>query len=438
MATLSLIAVLAGCGSNNTASSSDTSTTAGTAGSATGGDHKFGYNNGSGADVIKIGLVTSENGDLKPWGIDSENGALMAIDEVNAAGGIHGKKVQLLVEDSNSKPDVGKSATEKLLSEGVVCVLGEVASGISLGMKGATVAAKVPQIAVGATRTDLTDGCNSVFRVCYTDKLQGPVMAKFAYDELRLRKMAIMTDNSQPYSQGLSASFREYFTKLGGQIVDEENYQGKQTAFSGQLTNLKAKNPDGVFCSGYFNEVGPIVHQAREAGIDKNVPFLGGDGWDSKEIMQSGGDAIVGSYFCNHYNNADPSPVVQAFLKNWKTASGGDAPATTMGALGYDAAKLACDAIGRATAVTPAAIRDALDNTVDFHGVSGDITLKGWHGNPPKRALVVQLTSDVNAPQKFVKAYDYFDLFPNEKPAGSAPAAPAAPAAAAPKAPAKK
>ncbi len=411
-----------GCdkGGDSTEKSSTTTT-----GTTTGGDTTKKIVNKAEGDTIKLGLVAALNGDLKPWGQDSQNGAKLAVDEVNKAGGINGKKIQLLIEDSASKPEQGKSAAEKLISEGCLCVIGEVSSGISAAMKESTSSSGIPQIAVGATKTSLTDGTNDMFRVCYTDKLQGPVMAKFAFDELHLRKMAMMTDEKQPYSVGLSEAFADYFKKLGGQIVDEEKYNSGQTQFSGLLTNVKAKNPDGVFCSGYFTEVGPIVKQAREAGIDKHVPFLGGDGWDSLEIVNSGGDAIVGSYFCNHYNNKDANPAVQTFLKKW-TAAYGAMPGTTMGALGYDAAGLAMDALKRSKSLDSSALRDAIDDTENYPGVSGVITLKGHHGDPPKRALVVQLTADKSQPQVFVKAYDYYDLFPDEKPKTDAAAPKAA------------
>src|ERR1019366_5052425 len=133
--------------------------------------------------------------------------------------------------------------------------------GISGARKTATTDNKIPQVMVGATNTDLTKDTDYLFRVCYTDKLQGPVMAKFAYEQLGLRNMAVMTDEKTPYSTGLSRSFMDYFKKLGGTIVDEEKYNSGQTVFGGLLTNVKSKNPDGVFCSGYFTEVGPIVKQ---------------------------------------------------------------------------------------------------------------------------------------------------------------------------------
>jgi branched-chain amino acid transport system substrate-binding protein len=351
---------------------------------------------------IPLGLVASENGELKPWGEDSVKGARLAVQEVNAAGGINGKMVSLYIEDSASKPEQGKSAAEKLTSDDkVICLIGEVASGITAQMGAVADEKNVPLIAVGATRTDLTKDKPNIFRVCYTDALQGPVMAKFAYDQLKLRNVALMTDQKQPYSTGLSDSFRAYFVKLGGKIVDEQFYESGQTQFVGQLTNLKAKNPDGLFMSGYFNETGPIARQAVEQGL--KVKMMGGDGWDSTEILKSGGDAILGSYFCNHYNNKEDRPEVKSFLEKWGARYDCNYPGTTMGALAYDATMLACDALKRAKTQDAAGLKAAIADTVDFKGVSGSITLKGMHGNPPKRALVVQLTKEG---QVFAKAYE--------------------------------
>lgn len=351
-------------------------------------------------DTIKIGLVASQSGELRPWGIDSINGAKLAVEEVNAAGGINGKKVELLIGDSQSKAEQGKSAAERLISEGVLGLLGEVASGITIQMGQSAFEKGIPVVAIGATKTDLTDIGANIFRVCYTDAFQGPVMATFAFEELRLRKVAIMTDLKAPYSVGLSESFRKKFEELGGQVVGEEKYEGGNTDFRGQLTKIKDLAPDGMFLSGYFNEVGPIARQARELGI--TVPLLGGDGWDSSEILQSGGDAIVGGFFCNHYNNREARPEVKAFLDKWKAKYGGE-PGTTMGALGYDATMLMIDALKRAESLDSAALIAALENTENFASVSGAITLKGMNGNPPKRALVVELTREG---QVFRKAYE--------------------------------
>lgn len=389
-----------------------TATTASTTGSnaSNNGDARTGRpaptskGNTASGDTVKLGLVASLNGELKPWGDDCEKGAKLAVEEFNAAGGVNGKKIDLMVADSASKPEQGKSAAEKLISDGAVGIIGEVASGITLQMANSCWDKGIPIVAVGATRTDITDAGNNIFRVCYTDALQGPVMAKFAYDELGLRNIGLLTDKAQPYSTGLSDSFRGYFEKLGGKIVDEQFYESKQTQFGAQLTNLKAKNPDGLFLSGYFTEVGQIARQAVDAGL--KVKLLGGDGWDSTELNSNGGAAIVGGYFCNHYNNDEARPEVQEFLKKWKAKYGG-VPATTMGALGYDATLLMCDALKRATALDSASLIAAIEDTSDFKGVSGAITLKGMNGNPPKRALVVEVTA---TGQKFVKAYEASDV----------------------------
>ncbi|MBW7927552.1 MAG: ABC transporter substrate-binding protein [Fimbriimonadaceae bacterium] len=380
------------------------------AGCSGGGSSESGGGTGTTAtgDTIKIGLVASLNGDQRPWGVDSERGVRLLVDQINEAGGVNGKKIELLVGDSNSDPQIGKSATEKLISDGAVVVLGEVASGITAQMAIACTEKGIPLVAIGATRDDISDKGPDIFRVCYRDSFQGPVMAKFAFEELGLKRVALMTDKKIPYSTGLSNSFRDYYTMLGGEIVDEQFYEGgSSTQFNAQLTNLKGKNPDGVFLSGYFTEVGPIVRQASQVGLT-NVKFMGGDGWDSKEIINSGGEAIVGGYFCNHYSDQEDRPEVKAFLDAF-VAKYNERPGTTMGALAYDAAAVAVEAIKAVTGdVSSKAVAGALHNLENFKGVSGDITFKGQGGNPPKRALVVELQAD--GTQKPVKAYAPTDV----------------------------
>ena len=358
-------------------------------------------------DVIKIGLVASQTGDLVPWGKDCIDGAQLAVDLVNKSGGIDGKQVQLIVEDSNSSPEGGKSAAEKLASQGVVGILGEVASGITQLMAQVSYDNGLPHIAVGATKTTITDYGSNVFRVCYTDDFQGPVMAKFAYETLGLRNVAIMTDVKLPYSEYLTKTFKQKFTDLGGTIVAEAEYESKQTTFTAQLSNIKSKSPEGIFLSGYFNEVGPIVRQAAQSGLT-GVKYFGGDGWDSTELITSGGDAIVGGFFCNHYNEKEDRAEVKDFLAAWKSKYNGGVPGTTMGALGYDAAALMMDAIKRASTKDAKGIIAALEDTVDFKAVSGNITLKGMGGNPAKPALVVEVTKTGFVPRK---SFAYKDIY---------------------------
>ncbi len=353
-------------------------------------------------DTIKIGLVAAENGPDRPWGMDCITGANLAVKEINDAGGIQGKKVQLLVGDSASTPEGGKSATEKLVSDGVIGILGEVASGTTALVEQVAFAKGIPVVTVGSTRVDLAEKGDNFFRVCYNDDFQGGTMAKFAYNDLKLRNVALMTDNKLPYSQGLSDSFRKAFTALGGTIADEQFYEQGQANFQGQAESLKSKNPDGIFCSGYFTEVGAIAKAIRGAGMD-HVQLLGGDGWDSeKALLSGGGDAIIGGYFCNHYNNSDPRPEVQDFIQKWEKVSNGEKPGTTMGALAYDSAKMTIEALKRCKDLTSANLIQELENTVDFKGVTGTITLKGQGGNPKKDATIVQVTKDGF---KFAKTY---------------------------------
>jgi branched-chain amino acid transport system substrate-binding protein len=402
---------LAGCNAGGTAADG-TATGAGAGTHAAGGAAARPMPTADGhtveGDEIVIGLVASQNGDLRPWGVDSVRGAELAIAEVNDAGGIGGKRIRLETGDSMSLPEQGKNAAENLVARHrVVGLVGEVASGITRQI--ATVAFEngIPLVAIGATNPAITEYGNT-FRVCYTDDMQGPVMAKFAYEELGLRRIGLVTDKKQPYSTGLSDSFEAYFTKLGGEIVAKEFYESGQTQFAAQLTNLRQRQPDGLFMSGYFNEVGPLARQARQAGI--TVPLLGGDGWDSAEILRTGGDAILGGFFCNHYNHQEDREEVRQFLSKWRERFPNQpVPATTMGALGYDAMALMLDAIRRAheadanQPLNSRRINDALENTVGFRGVSGTITLQGMGGDPPKRAIVVRLTPQG---QEFVKAYE--------------------------------
>ena len=424
---MAMAAVLAGCGCNGSGGGTETTgTPTTTASTTTTGTTASGPNasahrgrpmptapgNKAGATIL-IGMVASLNGDQKPWGDDCQKGGMLALEEFKKSNpnGIGGKQIELQVRDDNSSPEQGKTAAEKLISDGALGIVGEVASGITAQIENAAFDKGVPVVAVGATRTDLTDYGANLFRVCYTDDFQGPVMAKFAYDELGKKKAALITDQKLPYSTGLSNSFHDFFEKLGGKVVDEEFYNQKETQFSGILTKAKSTEPDVIFASGYFPETGPLARQAREQGITRDVPILGGDGWDSREILNTGGDAILGSYFCNHYNNKEARPEVGEFLKKWKAKYGSD-PGTTMGALGYDGTMVVLAALKRAAGVDSKSLIDAIENTENFKGVSGNITLKGMAGNPHKRALVVRLDKDG---QTFVKAYEWGDIYPGQK-----------------------
>lgn len=337
-------------------------------------------------DTIKIGMIASLSGPEKPWGEESVNGARLLIDEINEAGGINGKKIELIVEDTAGEPATGKSATEKLIGERkVVAILGEVASGVTAPSAQVAQERGVPIISIGSTRIDLSNIGNMFFRVCYTDEFQGAMMAKFAYEDLGLRNVAILTDKKLPYSVGLSNNFRDYFTRLGGKIATEAFYEKDQTDFKGQLTNIKAANPDGLFCSGYFTEIGPIARQKKDVGLD--VPMFGGDGWDSSELLQAGGEGIIGTYYSNHYSNLEDRQEVKDFVSKFERKYK-RVPANAMAALGYDAALVLVDSLKRAKSLDSKGIRDAIAEAKDVPGVSGSITI-GPDGNARKPGIVL-------------------------------------------------
>jgi branched-chain amino acid transport system substrate-binding protein len=346
-----------------------------------------GAGNNQEGDTIKIGLIASLSGAEKPWGDESRKGAQLAVDEANAEGGINGMQIELIAEDTGGLPASGKTATERLVSsKNVVAMLGEVASGVTGPAAEVCQSAGVPLISVGSTRTDLSETGNMFFRVCYTDAFQGAMLAKFAYENLGLRDVAILTDRQLPYSVGLSNDFKDYFQKLGGKVASEDFYEKGTTDFKAQLTNLKASNPDGLFCSGYFTEIGPIARQRADVGLE--VPMFGGDGWDSKELLNSGGEGIMGSYYSNHYSNLEDREEVKNFVTKFEEKYG-EEPANAMGALGYDAALVLIDALKRASAMNSGAIRDAIAATSGLEAVSGTITM-GPDGNAQKAGLILK------------------------------------------------
>jgi branched-chain amino acid transport system substrate-binding protein len=359
--------------------------------------------------TIRLGAVFPLTGPLKPWGDEGRAACQLAVDEFNAAGGLDGKKVELMVADSASRAEQAKSAAEKLLSQGVIGLIGEISSGNTIQVAKAAFSYSVPLIATGATKTELTDEGAHVFRVCFTDDFQGPVMATFAFEELGLRRISLMTDNMAPYSQGLSKAFRDTFTKLGGEIVSETFYETGQNDFTSQITEVKAKQPDGMFLSGYFPEVGPMAQQIRSSGMS-DVKLLGGDGWDSPQLLTAGGTAILGGFMCSATSNNDTRDETQAFLAKWKKANRGSLPATNSAALGYDAMGVMLDALKRCGGSDSVKLMEAIDGTERFPGATGDITLRGLGGNPSKRALVVEVRPLLEGFGVFRKSYEPKDL----------------------------
>jgi branched-chain amino acid transport system substrate-binding protein len=342
---------------------------------------------GGSAGEISIGEYGSLTGTTATFGQSTHNGILMAFDEINQAGGVLGKKLKNFVEDDQSKPEEAATAATKLINQNhVIAMLGEVSSSRSLAAAPICQAAAIPMVSPSSTNPRVTQVGTYIFRVCFIDPFQGKVMAKFAANTLKVKKVAVLVDVRNDYSVGLKTFFQDNFKQLGGEIAAEQSYSEGDSDFHAQLTQIKAVNPEAIYVPGYYTEVGTIARQARELGL--TVPLLGGDGWDSPRLFEIGGDALNGCYLSNHYSVDDPSPQIQKFVGDYKGRYKQTPDA--LAALGYDAAKILVDAIGRAGSTEGAKIRDALAQTKDFPGVTGKITIDKDR-NAIKPAVVLKI-----------------------------------------------
>ena len=343
---------------------------------------------GPGGEIL-IGEYGSLTGGIATFGISTRDGSQMALDEINAAGGVLGQKIKLLVEDDQSKPEEASTVVTKLINQNhVVAMLGHVASSHSLAAAPICQANKVPMITPSSTNPRVTQVGNFIFRVCFIDPFQGAVMAKFAAETLKVKRVAQLVDVRSDYSIGLQTFFRQKYKALGGEIVSEQSYSAGDSDFRAQLTQIKAANPEAIYVPGYYTEVGTIARQARELGI--TVPLLGGDGWDSPKLWEIGGEALNGCYFSNHYSTDDPSPMVQKFVNDYKSRY--KQVPDALAALAYDAARILADAIKRAGSTDGEKVRDAIAATKDFPGVTGAISINAER-NAVKPAVVLKVNN---------------------------------------------
>lgn len=344
---------------------------------------------------IVIGHVASLTGDTATFGVSAEEGIRLALDEINAKGGVLGKKVKVLTEDDQSKPDEAKTAASKLVTrDKVVAVLGEIASPRSIPMVPVVEDAKVPMLSPGSTNPKVTVDPDTgkvydfVFRACFIDPFQGTAVANFALNDLKLKRFAVLYPVNSDYGVGLKDYFIEAVKKGGGEVVANESYMEKQDSdFRGQLTKIKGTNPEAIFVSGYYTEAGLIAKQARQLGI--TVPLMGGDGWDSDKTVTIGGDAVNGCYFSNHYSAEEDRPEVKAFVAAYKAKYNNKMP-DAMAILGYDSMKLMADAIQRAGSTDGPKVRDALAATKGYPGASGAITIDKNH-NAEKPIVILKI-----------------------------------------------
>jgi branched-chain amino acid transport system substrate-binding protein len=355
--------------------------------SAAGCNKKSGEDNSSSSDTIKIGEIGSMTGTEATFGISTHNAIMLAVEQINAAGGIKGKKLEIITLDDQGKPDEATTAVTKLITQdNVIAILGEEASSRSLAMAPIAQSNHVPMISPASTNPKVTQVGDYIFRVCFIDPFQGAMMAKFAKNNLKAVKVAVLRDVKSDYSMGLANFFVNSFKKLGGEIVLDQSYSAGDVDFKAQLTAIRSRQPDAVFIPGYYTDVGLIARQTRELGI--KVPLIGGDGWDSPKLREIGGDAVNNSYFLNHYSTQDQSPAVQDFVSKFN-AKYHDIP-NSDAALGYDATKILADALNRVDSLDKQKIRDALAVTRDYSGVTGKITMDA-NRDAMKSAIVIKV-----------------------------------------------
>lgn len=342
---------------------------------------------------IKIGVVDELTGNTASFGTAAANGAKLAFKEINAKGGVLGKQIQIVVADNKGEPSESANAMTKVITQDkVVAVTGFTTSSNGIAASTVAEANQIPFVAAATTNPKVTVDEKTgkvkpnTFRVCFIDPFQGTVGANFALNTLKVKKVAIMVDNSSDYSKGLAQFFKDAFTKGGGEIVAEEAYLQKDQDFKTILTKIKALNPDLIYLPGYYEEVGKIIKQARE--LDLTVPFVGGDGWDSPKLPEiAGAAALNNTFFTNHYSVEDTSPLSKAFVDAYKQEYGQVPDA--MAVLGYDAAYVLVDAIKRANSTEPAKIREALAATKGYKGAAGELTLNEMH-DAVKGAVIIE------------------------------------------------
>lgn len=337
--------------------------------------------------TIKVGVFGDLTGQTSSFGQSTRNGAQMAADEINAAGGINGRQIQLVIEDDQGETGKAETVVAKLINQDQVrALIGEVASSISIAAAPHAQRGKVPMISPSSTNPKVTQIGDYIFRVCFIDPFQGEVMAKFAANSLKAKRAAILYDSNSDYSKGLVQFFKQSFTGLGGEIVAEKAYAQRDRDFTGQLTSIRDTNPDVIYVPGYYQEVGVIAKQTKQLGI--KAPLLGGDGWDSPQLWDLGGDALNGSFISNHYSVDDPAPVIQDFVKRFKGRYT-DAP-DALAALAYDSMMVLADSIRRAGGTECTALRSAIAQTANLKGITGVISLNDER-NAVKPAVVLEL-----------------------------------------------
>lgn len=336
-------------------------------------------------EPVKLGFFMSITGRDASFGEAALRGARLAIDDLNAAGGILGRPVELVVEDNRSLPGESATAAKKLLSrDKVVALIGECASARTLEAAPVAQAAGIPLVTPASTNPRVTAVGDCIFRVCFADPFQGAVLATYAWKNLGLRRAALLIDSTAPYSVGLAEVFAKTFTALGGEIVASQKYSGDARDFRAQLTAIRSTKADALFLPGYYVAAGLVAQQARELGL--RATLLGGDGFEAPQLLEIGGAALEGTVYSTHYSAESQDPASRRFVSAYQ-ARHGSVP-VGLAALTYDSIQLVADAARRAGTTERIALRRALAATRDFPGITGRTTLDE-HRDAIKDAAII-------------------------------------------------
>jgi branched-chain amino acid transport system substrate-binding protein len=342
---------------------------------------------------IKIAILAPLTGEVSTFGESTRDGALLAIDEWNAKGGVNGQKIVAVIADSQCSADPAMNAANKVIDQdGVKFIIGEVCSSASIPISQVANEKHVVQISPTSTNPKVTVDDSGVvkpytFRACFIDPFQGTVGAKFALDNLKAKTAFIMFDQSNDYVRGLAEAFETAFTAGGGTVVGKEAYISTDTDFSTILAKVSEAKPDMIYLPSYYNVVNLVTAQAKEKGI--TAPFVGGDGWDSSDLDMV---AAEGGYYTNHYSPDDTRQIVQDWLKNYGakyTKDGAAVVPDALATLAYDATNLLIASIEKAKSDDPVKVKDAMAG-ITWDGVSGKISFDANH-NPIKSAVILQV-----------------------------------------------
>ncbi|NLA81946.1 MAG: ABC transporter substrate-binding protein [Clostridiaceae bacterium] len=349
-------------------------------------------------EEIIIGGLAPLTGNVAQYGIASNNGSKLAVDEINKAGGILGKQVKYISYDEQGDATAATIAYDRLVNEdGIVALIGDITTVPTIAVAQKAVEDGIPMITPTGTGASITQAGKNIFRACFTDPYQGELMANYAKEKLGATSVAVLYDTGDDYSKGVAEAFWATADSLGLSRTDMEGYQPGATDFNAQLTKIKAGNPDVVMVPGYYGDGAMILTQARELGI--TAKFLGSDGWDGllNQVDASNYGALNGAYYCTQYSlrehGKELQRVMDAYLAFYSDSDASGEYLNMFAILGYEAMHIMAAAIAEAGSVDSDAIVAAL-STLDYQGVSGSIAYKGGQ-DPAREAYIVEFVDGV-------------------------------------------